>query len=69
VKIRLRSTPLAESERRTGEGDLRQIADDLHRMLSLDPTYVVLDTDDPTADDRGDFDRHWRVLDAVRGLL
>jgi probable F420-dependent oxidoreductase len=69
VKIRLRSRPLAESERRTGEGDLRQIADDLHRLLSLNPTHVVLDTDDPAADDRGDFDWHWRVLDAVRGLL
>jgi probable F420-dependent oxidoreductase len=69
VKIRLRSTPVGDGERRTGEGDLRQIEDDLHRLRSLNPTYVVLDTDDPDADDRGDFDRHWRVLDAVRGLL
>jgi probable F420-dependent oxidoreductase len=69
VKIRLRDRPLPETERRTGEGDLRQIEDDLHRLLSLNPTHVVLDSDDPDVDDRDDFDRHWRVLDTVRGLL
>jgi probable F420-dependent oxidoreductase len=69
VKIRLRSTAVGEAERRTGEGDLHQIEEDLHRMLSLNPTYLVLDTDDPDVIDRGDFDQHWRVLDAVRGLL
>jgi probable F420-dependent oxidoreductase len=69
VKIRLRSTAVGGAERRTCEGDLHQIEDDLHRLISLNPTYVVLDSDDPHADDRGDFDQHWRVLDAVRGLL
>jgi probable F420-dependent oxidoreductase len=69
VKIRLRSTAVAEAERRTCEGDLRQIEDDLHRLRSLGPAYVVLDSDDFDADDRDDFERHWRVLDAVRALL
>jgi probable F420-dependent oxidoreductase len=69
VKIRLRNTAVPESERRTGEGDLHQIEHDLHRLRSLNPTYLVLDTDDPMAADRGDFDRHWHVLDTVRGLL
>ncbi|GAA1825909.1 TIGR03619 family F420-dependent LLM class oxidoreductase [Planosporangium flavigriseum] len=69
VKIRLRDRSLPESERRSGEGDLHQIADDLQRLRSLDPAHVVLDTDDPLAADRGDFDRHWQVLDRVRELL
>jgi probable F420-dependent oxidoreductase len=69
VKIRLRDRAVAEAERRTGEGDLRQIEGDLQRIRSLGPTHIVLDSDDFDADDRHDFDRHWRVLDAVRVLL
>jgi probable F420-dependent oxidoreductase len=69
VKIRLRSAAVTESGRRTGEGDLHQINDDLHRLRSLSPTYLVLDSDDPTMEGREDVDRHWRILDAVRGLL
>jgi probable F420-dependent oxidoreductase len=69
VKIRLRSAALPDAERRTGEGDLRQIEADLQGLRSLNPTHVVLDTDDPNVIDRDDVDQHWRVLDAVRGLL
>ncbi|GII25678.1 TIGR03619 family F420-dependent LLM class oxidoreductase [Planosporangium mesophilum] len=69
VKIRLRDRAVPEAARRTGEGDLHQISDDLHRLRSLNPTHLVLDSDDFDADDREDFDRHWRVLDAVRELL
>jgi probable F420-dependent oxidoreductase len=69
VKIRLRTRALPDAERRTGEGDLHQIEADLHGLRSLNPTYLVLDTDDPHAPERYDFDQHWRVLDAVRGLL
>ena len=57
IRVSLRANPLAETDRRPGQGDLQQIRQDLSALAELGAEYVVLDTyqldpvelDDPEA--------------------
>ena len=62
ILCRLTDSPMAEGDRRAGEGTLDQVRRDLDDLQDLGAEYVLLDTyfDDPEA--TRDHERAWRML-------
>jgi probable F420-dependent oxidoreductase len=63
-RTKIRPTETSLSERRTGEGSLQQILDDLKRLDELGATYLVLDPDDAETS-RRDYSSCWPTVEKL----